>query len=109
MAKLADFSSKSIWLWVLCALALGLSLVAPVLIDASAGSLDSLTGQQCSAGDFPASPSEPIDSSDDSALLTSVGNICWHPVVMAFNVPLPAEWAWSFTPPVRPPNSFNSI
>ena len=83
MVRLAGVSPKPVWLFVLCALALGLSLVAPVLIDASAGSLDSLTGQQCSEGDFPASPSETIDSPDDSALLTSTGFICWHPVVMA--------------------------
>jgi hypothetical protein len=109
MAKIAGVFPKPVWLCVLCALALSLSLVAPVLMDATVGSLNSLTSQRSSEGDFPASPSETIDSPDDSAVLTSTGFIYWHPVVIASNVPLPAEWAWSSTPPVRPPNSSISI
>lgn len=109
MVRLAGVFPKPVWLFVLCALALGLSLVVPVLVAATAGSLDSLTSQQSSEGDFPASQVEAFDLMDDSALLTSAGFICWHPVVFALNIPLPAEWAWSPAPPVRPPISSNSI
>jgi hypothetical protein len=109
MANLAGVSPKPVWLFVLCALALGLSLAAPVLVDATGGSHDSMTSQRSSEDNFPASQSEASDSLDDSALLTTAGLMSWHPVVFALNIPLPAEWAWSPAPPVRPPISSNSI
>ncbi|MBI5563775.1 MAG: hypothetical protein HY870_02695 [Chloroflexi bacterium] len=109
MVNLTGVSPKRGWLFVLCAIALGLSLVAPVVVEAAGGSLDVLASQRGSEDNLPAAHAEAFDSLDDSALLTTAGVICWHPVVFAFNLPLPAEWVWSSTPPVRPPIFANSI
>jgi hypothetical protein len=117
MVSSARFTPRRIWLLALCAITLGLSLAAPVLVETwkadlnrrSGGVLDPLASQPDDENNFTASYSEALDLLDDSALLSTVGPIGWCPVVLALNLPLPAEWAWSPAPPVRPPIFSNSI
>lgn len=100
MVSFARFTSTSIWLLALCVIAL---VWSADLSQRSGGWLDPLASQPGDENNFTASPADAFDLMDDFALLTTAGLICWPPVVLALNLPLPAEWAWSSTPPVRPP------
>ena len=109
MVSLARFTPKTVWLCVLCALALGLSLAASVLLETADGSLDPLASQPGDENRFVASHAGAFDLMDDSALPVTVGLPRWFPVVFVFSLSRPAEWNWFSTPPVRPPIFSNSI
>ncbi len=50
-----------------------------------------------------------LDSLDNIGLPVDSSLIAWSPVESALTLTAVIEWAWSSTPPVRPPNSANSI
>lgn len=50
-----------------------------------------------------------FDSLDNIGLPVDSSLIAWSPVVSALALTAVIEWAWSSTPPVRPPNPSNSI
>jgi hypothetical protein len=117
MVSLARFTPRPSWLLVLYAIALGLSLAAPVLVETwkadlsrrSDGSLDPVASQSGDEDHFTVFHIEAFDLMDDSVLLITADRMCWRPVAFAFNISLPVEWAWFPAPPVRPPISSNSI
>ena len=92
----------------MCACAVLLALAAPALIAAAGGSLDFLTvGQRAQENDADDSQSETTDLTDDSALPVTDSIVPRQPIVFSLNTSRPAEWAWSSTPPVRPPIILN--
>lgn len=59
---------------------------------------------------------EPVDShsslcdvTDEPVILAAIGSIVVPRLMFFFLSAQPRAWAWSFTPPVRPPNSSSSI
>jgi hypothetical protein len=109
MVSLARVTPKPVWLLVLCVITLGLSLAAPVLVEAAGGAPDSSASRRTSEDHFTVFHAEAFDLMDDSALLSIVDLIYSQPVVCASTISLPAEWTWSPALPVRPPISSNSI
>ena len=108
MTSVAFFSLRFSILALVCACAVLLALAAPTLIVAAGGSLDFLTvGHRAQENDADDSQSETTDLPDDSALPVIASIIPRQPIILSLNTSRPAEWAWSFTPPVRPPIVLN--
>ena len=108
MTRVAFISLRFSGLALLCACTVLLAVAAPAFIVAAGGSLDFLSvGNRAQENDVDDSQSETSDLTDDSALPATVSIVPLQPIVLPLSTSRPAEWAWSSTPPVRPPIVLN--
>ena len=84
----------SLTLIVLSALALTTAASTPSVLAASADR----TGD----ADF-----DTLELTDDLVAPVNVVQVAWSPVVSSLTLTAVIEWAWSSTPPTRPPKSSN--
>ena len=110
MTYVAQLSSRPSWLALLCACIVMFAWAAPVLIVVPDGMPEFLKlSQDDQASDLTDSQAETAEATDDPVMFVSIDKAGLLLLTFALHAFHLTERAWSPTPPVRPPNIFNSI